>query len=82
MRAVRRLLAVTAAVAVALLLGAGPASAHTRLSSSDPADGTSVADAPAAVALTFNEDISAEFAQLRVLGPDGAEYQTGAVSAA
>ena len=67
---------------VALLLGAAPAFAHTRLESSDPGDKSSVDAAPASVSLTFNEAISAEFATLSVVGPDGTNYQSGPVSAA
>ncbi len=39
----------------AILLGAGPASAHTRLVSSNPANGASLSAAPAQVVLTFDE---------------------------
>jgi methionine-rich copper-binding protein CopC len=80
-RAVLRLTAATLAACVALILGAAPASAHTRLESSDPADGASVATAPESVSLTFNEDIQAEFASMTVVGPDGTNYQTGALTA-
>ena len=72
-----RLLAATVAACVALLLGAAPAFAHTRLESSDPADKSSVDTAPESVSLTFNEDISAEFASISVVGPDGTNYATG-----
>ena len=81
-RLVLRLLAATVAACVALLLGAAPAFAHTRLESSDPADKSSVDTAPESVSLTFNEDISAEFASISVVGPDGTNYATGPVSAA
>lgn len=81
-RVALRLLAATVAACVALLLGAAPAFAHTRLESSDPADKSSVDTAPASVSLTFNEDISAEFASISVVGPDGTNYATGPVSAA
>jgi len=81
-RAALRLLAATLAACVALLLGAAPAFAHTRLESSDPADKSSVDTAPESVSLTFNEDISAEFASMSVVGPDGTNYATGQVSAA
>ena len=37
--------------------------------------------APESVSLTFN-DISAEFASISVVGPDGTNYATGPVSAA
>jgi copper resistance protein C len=81
-RVALRLLAATVAACVALLLGAAPAFAHTRLESSDPGDKSSVDTAPASVSLTFNEAISAEFATLSVVGPDGTNYQSGPVSAA
>ena len=81
-RVALRLLAATVAACVALLLGAAPAFAHTRLESSDPADKSSVDTAPESVSLTFNEDISAEFASISVVGPDGTNYATGPVSTA
>jgi methionine-rich copper-binding protein CopC len=80
-RVTMRLLAATVVACVALLLGAAPAFAHTRLESSDPVDKSSVDAAPASVSLTFNEAISAEFATLSVVGPDGTNYQSGPVSA-
>jgi hypothetical protein len=81
-RAVLRVLAATLAAGVALLLGAAPAAAHTRLVGSDPADGASTATGPDSVSLQFNEDIQADFATLTVVGPDGAQYQEGPVSTA
>ncbi|HEX5811844.1 MAG TPA: copper resistance CopC family protein, partial [Pseudonocardia sp.] len=81
-RTALRLLAATVAACLALLLGAAPASAHTRLESSNPTDKSSVDAAPESVSLTFNEDISAEFATMSVVGPDGTNYQSGQVSAA
>ncbi len=81
-RVALRLLAATVAACVALLLGAAPAFAHTRLQGSDPADKSSIDTAPESVSLTFNEDISAEFASMSVVGPDGTNYATGQVSAA
>jgi copper resistance protein C len=81
-RALLRLLAGTIAACVALLLGAAPAYAHTRLEGSDPADGSSIASAPESISLRFNEDIQADFATLSVVGPDGTQYQKGGVSAA
>lgn len=76
-----RLAAATVATGVALLLGATPALAHTRLQGSSPAAGASVATGPDTVSLTFNEDVQADFAKLTVVGPDGTEYQSGSVSA-
>jgi methionine-rich copper-binding protein CopC len=81
-RTALRLLAASVAACVALLLGAAPAFAHTRLESSNPTDKSSVDVAPESVSLTFNENISAEFATISVVGPDGTNYQSGQVSAA
>ena len=50
-----RAIAVTVLCVAALLLGAAPAFAHTRLQSSDPADGASLDAGPQRVSLTFNE---------------------------
>jgi methionine-rich copper-binding protein CopC len=79
-RAALRLLTATLVACLALLLGAAPAFAHTRLESSDPADKSTVDTAPDSVSLTFNEDIGAEFASMSVVGPDGTNYATGTVS--
>ena len=76
-----RALAVTLLAGLALLLGAAPALAHTRLLSTDPADGASLDSAPEHVALTFNEPMSPEFSTITVIGPDGSNYQDGAVTA-
>jgi copper resistance protein C len=77
-----RTIAVTLLAGLALLLGAAPALAHTRLQSSDPADGASLDSAPEQVALTFNEPMSPEFSTITVIGPDGeTNYQDGAVTA-
>ena len=81
-RALLRLPAAAVTICAALLLGAAPAFAHTRLESSDPADGSSLATAPESVSLQFNEDLQADFATVTVVGPDGTQYQKGAVSAA
>ena len=66
---------------LALLLGAGAASAHTRLLSSDPADGASLDASPARVSLEFNETMQPEFSTITVVGPDGTAYQSGAPTA-
>jgi copper resistance protein C len=76
-----RLAAAAVATCVALVLGAAPASAHARLESSIPADGSSVASAPDTVSLTFSDDVQAEFASITLVGPDGTNYQTGDLSA-
>ncbi|OZM76559.1 copper resistance CopC family protein [Pseudonocardia sp. MH-G8] len=79
----RALRGVTVAVlaGLALLLGAAPAMAHTRLLASDPPDGASLDSGPERVSLTFNEAVAPGFATLTVVGPDGGRYETGEVSA-
>lgn len=71
----------TAAVAVAalamVLVGVGGAQAHSRLESSTPSNGASVATSPASVTLVFNEPIQEAFAVLNVVGPDGNYWQQG-----
>lgn len=74
--------AVTLLCGLALLLGAGQAFAHSRLQSSDPADGSSVASAPSRVSLTFNEQMQPGFSTVTVLGPDNGRYETGEVTVA
>jgi len=78
---VLRALAVTLLCSLALLVGASPAFAHTRLQSSSPADGASTDTAPTSVSLTFNEPVQPGFATLTLIGPDGVAYQSGAVTA-
>jgi copper resistance protein C len=53
------------------------ASAHSRVVSSDPADGATVASGPAQVTITFNEPLQESFAVLTVVGPDGHYWQDG-----
>ncbi len=78
---IRRAGVVLLVAALALLLGAAPAFAHTRLQSSDPADGSSTAGGPQQVSLTFNEPMQPGFATVTVIGPDGQPYQSGEVTA-
>jgi copper resistance protein C len=76
-----RTVTVTVLAGLALLLGAAPALAHTRLQSSNPSDGASLDTAPAQVSLTFNEEMTPGFSTITVVGPDGTHYETGDVSA-
>jgi copper resistance protein C len=76
-----RTVAVTLLAGLALLLGATPALAHTRLQSSDPSDGASLDAAPERISLTFNETMTPGFSTITVVGPDGGRYETGDVSA-
>ena len=63
-----------------LVLGAGPASAHASLVSSDPGNGSSVATAPRMITFTFNENIGNP-ACVAVRAPDGTKVKVSDVSA-
>src|SRR4051794_16177919 len=63
-----------------LPVGALPAAAHDSLASSDPADGSTVTAAPAAVTLTFDAAVLSTgngATVLAVTGPGGTHYETG-----
>ncbi|WP_189230361.1 copper resistance protein CopC [Streptomyces flaveolus] len=65
------------AVLVLLVLGgAGPASAHAALRSTDPGDGTVLQRAPRAVTLTFTESVGLRDDSFRVLDPGGHRLRT------
>ncbi|MET8669721.1 copper resistance protein CopC [Streptomyces tendae] len=67
------------AVLVLLLLGgAGPASAHAALSSTDPGDGAVLQRAPGHVTLTFSESVGLRDDSFRLLDPGGHRVRTGA----
>lgn len=74
-------LAVLAALA-ALFVSAGPASAHSELASSDPANGASLATGPSRITLTFNESPNATLATITVVGADGTRYEQGPATVA
>ncbi|TDT28493.1 copper transport protein [Streptomyces sp. BK208] len=66
------------ALLVLLLLGgAGPASAHAALTSTDPGDGSVLRRAPARVTLTFSESVGLRDDSFRVLDPGGHRVRTG-----
>ncbi|MFG3251358.1 copper resistance protein CopC [Streptomyces sp. NPDC048187] len=66
------------ALLVLLLLGgAGPASAHAALTSTDPGDGAVLRRAPARVTLTFSESVGLRDDSFRVLDPGGHRVRTG-----
>jgi copper transport protein len=78
-RALRRLVpALLLALVALLLLPASPASAHAVLVSSDPADGARVAEAPAAVRLTFDEAVALPPHAAVVLSATGVRVDRGA----
>jgi len=64
------LFALPVAVLIAFLC-ADPASAHTRLVETTPADGTQIAAAPNAVSLTFSGEVLKLGAAVKVSGPGG-----------
>ncbi|MFJ3402964.1 copper resistance protein CopC [Promicromonospora sp. NPDC090134] len=68
-----RLITVFAAVLtfVALLLVAGPASAHDQLLSSDPKDGATLDEQPTSIALTFSSAPLDTGIEVALVGPDG-----------
>ena len=72
-----RRVAVLVLVGLALLLGAGPAGAHSFVVSSDPADGSSLATGPSSVRVTFDEPLRPGFDTITVVGPDGNLWSTG-----
>jgi len=55
---------------------AGAAAAHTDLTASDPADGSTLTAAPAAISLTFNEPVQNFEPVVALSGPDGQPYPT------
>jgi hypothetical protein len=58
---------------VGLGVAALPASAHSRLLSSSPADGATVPTSPTELVLTFNEDINPQFVTVRVTDGEGGD---------
>ncbi|MFJ8440220.1 copper resistance CopC/CopD family protein [Kitasatospora griseola] len=71
------LLAVLVAALALVLGGATAASAHATLESTDPAQGSVVPTAPAAVTLSFSEGVSLSPDSVRVLDPRGAAVDDG-----
>jgi copper resistance protein C len=67
-------------LAIATLLPVGPAVAHDQLSSSDPADGAVLEEAPAAVVLTFSADQLPVGAAVVVRDASGADRADGVPS--
>jgi methionine-rich copper-binding protein CopC len=65
---------------LALFATAVPATAHTELQSSDPAEGATVATAPTSIKLTFGEAVTVPKDPIQVTGPDGAKWTVGTVT--
>ncbi|MCK9927897.1 copper resistance protein CopC/CopD [Frankia sp. Mgl5] len=77
----RRVLAVCALAAVAVLGMALPASAHAVLTGSDPVGGAALDTAPARVTLTFSESVSVKSDSIRILDTAGARADEGGAHA-
>lgn len=80
-----RLLGAAVALALAAIIGVGsalPASAHDVLTGSNPADGSTVSTAPAAITLTFDQPVQNYQPVLTVTGPNGNRFSSGAPTVA
>lgn len=77
MRFAFRLVLVTFLATTAILLGAAPAQAHDILVSSYPARGSSIAEIPEYVSVTFDKPVQDGFTELSVTGPGNTRWQTG-----
>ncbi|MGC7098527.1 copper resistance CopC family protein [Amycolatopsis lurida] len=67
--------------AFVLLATAGTASAHTKLESSDPAEGATLEAAPSQLTLRFSELVKVETSKVTVTGPNASEWQVGPLAA-
>ncbi|WP_063832307.1 MULTISPECIES: FixH family protein [Streptomyces] len=76
-RRIAGVLGMLGALLALMLAGAGPASAHATLDSTDPRQNAVVATAPQAVTLTFSEAVSLSSDSVRVLDPAGRAVDTG-----
>lgn len=72
-----RKLAPVLLIALLALAFGGPVSAHSDLVSSTPADGATVATAPARVTLVFSEELKAEGNLITVTDAGGAQVDAG-----
>lgn len=75
----RRAAVIGVAAIVATLAFAAPASAHSQLLATNPADGSSVTAPIDQVELTFNECVQGTFTTVVVSGPGSASYSDGHV---
>ncbi|MFJ4469734.1 copper resistance CopC/CopD family protein [Streptomyces sp. NPDC089424] len=80
LRRLRRPLLLIAVLALCLLGGAAPASAHAALGRTDPADGTVLASAPRHLTLTFTESVGLLDDSVRVIDPENRPVDTGAAT--
>jgi copper resistance protein C len=73
-----RNLIISAAIAAAFV--AGPAFAHTKLVSANPAPNATVRSVPERLQITFNEAVLPKFVTLTVTGPDGGKLHVATVA--
>jgi copper transport protein len=70
-----RILALVAMAVAAVVIPAGPASAHAALLENTPSSGSVVQTAPEQIRLHFSEGISIKLGGIRVFGPAGQEIE-------
>ena len=70
-RIMKRTVAILAVSTAMWAIGATTASAHSGLESSNPADGSVITEAPAAITLTFNEGLLADANSVSINAADG-----------
>jgi methionine-rich copper-binding protein CopC len=78
--ALLRIAAGFAGVAIAsatFTMAAGPASAHTKLQSSTPKSDARLDEPPTELKLVFNDPVRGKYTQVKMLGPDGNNYESG-----
>ncbi|MFJ7214826.1 copper resistance protein CopC [Amycolatopsis sp. NPDC098790] len=73
----RRAFGAVLATLTGLVVLAGPAAAHTDLTSSSPAEGASLTAAPSEVKLTFEEPVTLPPEAVKVTGRDGTAWTVG-----
>lgn len=74
MLSIMRLFVTCLATLAFVTLGSGTAGAHTAMTASDPAEGSTQVTVPNRITLTFNEDINATFANVVLNDADGRNW--------
>lgn len=78
---IRRMAVAVLVSALTMVAGAGVASAHAHLESSDPAEGAALAATPSQVTLVFSEPVTLPPAPVEIIGPENATWTVGAAAA-
>jgi copper transport protein len=76
-----RALAGIALAVTAVVAGASPATAHAVLISTNPADGSTLEEAPREIVLTFDEEVDVPGFAVRLLDESGTPLEVGAATA-